>query len=344
MIDAASGKAVHKFAALKKNRDWGFVATRGGLLLGTDQRHPINPRRGQYSYGHTRLYDARQLLSTPVVGDNFHAHDVKTRQQAWSYDENTVILHQSIAASDDTIFFAESANPEAVQQPSGTPKLSDFTARSAAIVALDLRTGKQRWRRPLGPLSEKESDVYEHVLYLSFSDGKLLMTRTGHVDGLISYRISQIDADSGKVRWMRTIRSEDSVYAPLLYGKNMQQNRPAIIGNRIYLLAHQFHYICMDFETGKVVRRDDFEGWQDSKTCAIPTASASALFFRQNSAFMYDIASDRRIDLTRVTRPSCWMSMVPAGGLLMMPEASSGCTCGFAMQMSMALAPVKEVE
>jgi hypothetical protein len=56
---------------------------------------------------------------------------------------------------------------------------------------------------------------------------------------------------------------------------------------------------------------------------------------------MYDIASDRRIDLTRVTRPSCWMSMVPAGGLLLVPEASSGCTCGFALQMSMAFVPVE---
>jgi hypothetical protein len=33
------------------------------------------------------------------------------------------------------------------------------------------------------------------------------------------------------------------------------------------------------------------------------------------------------------------MSIIPAGGLVLMPEASSGCTCGFALQGSVVLAP-----
>ena len=79
-------------------------------------------------------------------------------------------------------------------------------------------------------------------------------------------------------------------------------------------------------------------GWQN-KGCAVPTASTSALFYRDTSCHMYDLASRRKIDLTKVTRPSCWMSIIPAGGLVLMPEASSGCTCGLALQMSVALAP-----
>jgi hypothetical protein len=33
--------------------------------------------------------------------------------------------------------------------------------------------------------------------------------------------------------------------------------------------------------------------------------------------------------------------MIPAGGLLLVPEASSGCTCDYPLQGSMAFLPVK---
>jgi hypothetical protein len=33
------------------------------------------------------------------------------------------------------------------------------------------------------------------------------------------------------------------------------------------------------------------------------------------------------------------MNIVPAGGLVLIPESGSGCTCDYAMQMSMALVP-----
>ena len=43
--------------------------------------------------------------------------------------------------------------------------------------------------------------------------------------------------------------------------------------------------------------------------------------------------------VTRVTRPGCWISAIPAGGLLLLPEASSGCVCAHPVQTSLALAP-----
>jgi hypothetical protein len=35
-------------------------------------------------------------------------------------------------------------------------------------------------------------------------------------------------------------------------------------------------------------------------------------------------------------RPGCWINMVPAGGLLNIPEYSSGCTCGYSIQTSLS--------
>ena len=45
--------------------------------------------------------------------------------------------------------------------------------------------------------------------------------------------------------------------------------------------------------------------------------------------------------LTQASRPGCWISIIPAGGLVLFPEASSGCVCSYPLQTSMALLPVE---
>ncbi|MHC4800017.1 MAG: T9SS type A sorting domain-containing protein, partial [Planctomycetota bacterium] len=44
-----------------------------------------------------------------------------------------------------------------------------------------------------------------------------------------------------------------------------------------------------------------------------------------------------RPHITTVSRPGCGITIIPAGGLLNIPESSSGCTCNFGIQTSMAL-------
>jgi hypothetical protein len=55
---------------------------------------------------------------------------------------------------------------------------------------------------------------------------------------------------------------------------------------------------------------------------------------------MYDLGPNGGpTRLNNVTRPGCWINIIPAGGLVLIPEASSGCTCGFALQTSIAYVP-----
>jgi hypothetical protein len=55
---------------------------------------------------------------------------------------------------------------------------------------------------------------------------------------------------------------------------------------------------------------------------------------------MYDLGpSGGPQRLTKVTRPGCWINIIPAGGLVLIPESSSGCTCGFPLQTSLAFVP-----
>jgi hypothetical protein len=52
-----------------------------------------------------------------------------------------------------------------------------------------------------------------------------------------------------------------------------------------------------------------------------------------------DVESTEGIQLTGVTRPGCWLNIIPANGLVLVPESSSGCTCAYSIQSSLAFAP-----
>jgi hypothetical protein len=52
---------------------------------------------------------------------------------------------------------------------------------------------------------------------------------------------------------------------------------------------------------------------------------------------MFDLRTGQHTVLSTTTRPGCWINIIPAGGMILIPEASAGCTCGYAIQTSLAL-------
>ena len=69
------------------------------------------------------------------------------------------------------------------------------------------------------------------------------------------------------------------------------------------------------------------------------TASNNALYFRQNTVGGFNLSSNKIDKITYATRPGCWLNMIPACGLLLIPESSSGCMCNYAVQTSLAFRP-----
>jgi len=66
------------------------------------------------------------------------------------------------------------------------------------------------------------------------------------------------------------------------------------------------------------------------------------LFFRNETLNAFDLDAGKAKAITAETRPGCWINVLPAGGLLLAPEASSGCSCNFSVQTSLALTPVRK--
>jgi hypothetical protein len=76
--------------------------------------------------------------------------------------------------------------------------------------------------------------------------------------------------------------------------------------------------------------------------CGTLSASASGIFFRNDTAISFDRAEGKAKPITAETRPGCWINLLPVGGLVLAPEASSGCSCNYAVQTSLALIPVRK--
>ncbi len=53
----------------------------------------------------------------------------------------------------------------------------------------------------------------------------------------------------------------------------------------------------------------------------------------------FDLSSKRETRNFGGMRPGCWINAIPAGGLLLVPDATSGCACGYLNRAWIALEP-----
>ena len=81
---------------------------------------------------------------------------------------------------------------------------------------------------------------------------------------------------------------------------------------------------------------------RNAQECA--AGCPTALCFRSGTIGLHDLAADEGTSNWGGVRPGCWINVIPAAGLILAPEGSSGCTCSYPLQASMALAPVERNE
>ena len=151
----------------------------------------------------------------------------------------------------------------------------------------------------------------------------------------VRYDLLAFDAADGSPRWAATgIPSYDEVLSGS-HGEQVQH--PAIVGDVIYGPGFAFNLL-----TGK---KHDGWAWQKSHKCATISTSrycAFSRFSKEKLPYIFDLQSGQGTPMTTVTRPGCWINTIPAGGLVVIPEASAGCTCEYPFQTSLALIPAEK--
>jgi hypothetical protein len=176
----------------------------------------------------------------------------------------------------------------------------------------------------------------QHNVFVSCAREKLVVvgSRNNGTDkktATLLYDVHVFDAATGERKWSRTQDQRQKIN-----GEHGEQERhPVIVGDRLYCEP-----VAYDLATGE--RLEWKWPWTSNarRGCGTLAASASCFFFRDENLKLFDLKADKPQPVTTETRPGCWINLLPAGGLLLAPEASSGCTCNFAVQTSLALVPV----
>ena len=304
--------------------EWGYVASVDDLLLGSVTK-PGATFRVQDVPTQTLIW---RDLQPVVTSDSLFALDRHSGKPRWSYTPRQgVIVNPTIAVGSGRVYCVESTNPKTGDVPDGRIKLEMLLGKGANLTALDLKTGRTLWSEPvdLGQL--------EHVVFLSYAHDTLLITGTKNVtiDGKrrVRYDLLAFDAASGKPLWQST---ETPIPDHILQGPHGEQvQHSAIVDDTIY-------------NTGFAVKLRSGEPiagwkWQKSDKCGTVSTSSRCAFSRYSNPRMFDLKTGDYLALTEATRPGCWINIIPAGGLVLIPEASSGCTCYYSIQTSLALCP-----
>jgi len=176
----------------------------------------------------------------------------------------------------------------------------------ARLSALDARTGRLLWRAPatvwVGPRSRPQ-------LAYARSGGMLVVE---HRD------IQAFDAATGKPLWHQQAKQA----APYVL------HPTAIVNAR----TGEIH----DPATGEKRKR---RFWTAKlRGCSHAVASEYLLTVRDGHASYFDLPSGRRVFL-RGLRAGCTPSIIPADGLLNIPNFARGCSCNYAVFTSSALVP-----
>lgn len=305
---------------------WGYVAAWQDLLVGSATRD-----QAFFVPDNKEDYDTVWKHFKPVVTSlSIFGLNRADGTPRWRYEPaGGVILNPTLGIVDGLLCFVESTNPATREHETGKIPLADLFAGGPRLTALHAATGAVAWSVPI------DLAAFHHAIYLSGKEGMIVLTGSRHdqvgEQRLIQYQMVGVSVRDGREVW----RNDNTPSrAHILDGGHGEQTQhPTIVGDAVYGPGFIRH-----LRTG-----EEIKGWQWNKSpqCATVSSSANHVFSRQGgNPTIAELSTGKEIKLTRVTRPSCWINTLPVGGIVVIPEGSSGCTCGYSLQTSLALAPL----
>ncbi len=303
-------------------RDWGYVAAGEKILVGSRVK-----RDSAYMGDDGEWYEeyAPEQVSR-VTSDRLFALDPADGHTLWQY-RGGAIMNSTITLGDGMVFFLESRNPEAVA--AATSRLTNEQLTDQHLVALDLRTGRRLW--------EKGQDLgaCQYMTYLVYGKNTLVVTGTDQDKHYHTFAFNAPDpakpnaggddlasAIGGRLLWSEEHKEDKGHHSGHL-------QHPVVIDKVFYSDQRSF-----DLVTGQLLRRD----LPERRGCGIMSAGRNAIFFRHYFQGMWDLATDKRTQFEGI-RSGCWLGLIPAGGFLLAPETSAGCSCTHAIQTSIGYIP-----
>lgn len=343
-LDAETGKvrATHSLPNSKEDKTykWGYLAYRDGILYGTATvRKELAAR--------LRRRGRKSLESTDAI----FAIDTKTGKHLWTYQGKN-ISHHTIALGPNRAYFIDSSitkeeRAKILKQDKSKLKNLKGKARQRAeellkkqdlrlAVAINARTGKMEWSKPVDVTDCSEIGIGGGQLTLMFQNNVLVLcgaNANGHywrqfIAGDFSRRrLVALAAEDGKKMW-----SKDANY----------RHRPIIIEDQIIAEPWSFDLYTGTQKTRPHPLTGEDVPWsiiRPGHHCGMLTGSPNMLMFRSGYTGFYDLKEDAGTRHFAGHRLGCWINAIPANGLVMIPEASAGCVCLFSIASTITLEP-----
>ncbi|MEK6270298.1 MAG: PQQ-binding-like beta-propeller repeat protein [Planctomycetales bacterium] len=315
-FDARTGRLLQQYALPAANhtrqhmdRQWSYVGSLGPLLLGssTAADAPYKEFRG-----HSAWYDQpKGPQSAKVCSESLFALSKQSGKPQWEYQDG-LILNPTITATPETVYFVVCRHPELMADDERRIDSPDLW-KNQHLVALDAKTGALLWERPL------DTDDGEAVFYLANQREKLVIVASGSG----KYHVSVYDQENGQLAWEDRFDWPGGAHD---HGKAM--SRPAMINGNLFVRPRVF-----DLASGRTLAKVMPGGGCGTYACA-----GNFLIFRAGNITLWDHRYEIPSQWARL-RPGCWLSAIPANGMLLAPEAGGGCSCGTWMETSVGFMP-----
>ena len=225
-------------------------------------------------------------------------------------------------------YLISSLESELFEDEADEGRLTYDDADVRVVVGLDAVSGEKIWTRPVdltGCCGDKMGAAYSDGMLLFFGNHGNHDAWRFKEAGLQWRRITALSAENGDVLWSRALN---------------YRTRPVIVRDKIILEPR-----ACDLRTGETIMRTHpitgrqvpWEFLRPGHTCGVTAASAHGLFYRSGCTAFYDVEEDRGVTIFGGYRPGCAITVIPASGLLLSPEAAAGCTCSYPIRCSVAL-------
>ena len=340
-VDLDSGEVADTFSVPGSNRDWGYMAIDGDLLFGSEQYCGASKLVCEEFQSGDSIWWTRRDNRPVVTSRALFCRDRDTGELLWKYDDSNglggnqfVIVNPTICVGSDVnaVYFFESYDATSVAEPNGNVHLADFTnGNNEYLVKLDKNTGEV--------LQRKQHNLpYRHIIYLSYANDIVLANgSTG--SSPYYYHYYAYYASSCDLKWQQLDLPGGSENNST---HGVQDRHAMIVGDTIYRTCYNITTAkSYDLQTGSQV---DFT--VQTRGCTDCTASMNHIFTRLPDGCVvggYNLSGDgSALPLCSEMRPGCYINIIPAGGIIMLPACSAGCSCNYTIQTSIGWLPVSE--
>jgi outer membrane protein assembly factor BamB len=306
-VDVRAGEHVVAVAVRSGSAGWSLVSAAGPQLerrLAVSKREP--PKRA--SWGYLALGDGLVVGSmasrwlSPGESSQVFALEEDTGRMRWRYGAEVSVPNRGVALGEGKVFVLDTTPESRVWRARNRNETIETVQK---LVALELSTGRGLWT---------QEDVPAECYRVQYSAGKVV------VGGRAVY-----DAESGRKLWSKDLKFRSA---------------PLVTDGWIIAQPQAWNLSTGEprREPDPVTGRERDWRWVRTYGCGAPAGCGELVFFRSGAAGFLDMAGGGTTNFGGM-RPGCSVNVIAAGGLVVIPEASSGCTCSYNFQSSLALVP-----